>query len=78
MVVIEMNPRVSRLLGAGVQGHRLPIAKVAARLASATRLDELDERHHRGDARSFEPSIDYVVTKIPRFAFEKYPGRSPT
>ena len=75
MVVIEMNPRVSRSSALASKATGFPIAKVAARLAVGYTLDEIDNDITGGATpASFEPSIDYVVTKIPRFAFEKYPG----
>jgi carbamoyl-phosphate synthase large subunit len=78
MVVIEMNPRVSRSSALASKATGFPIAKVAARLAVGYTLDELMNDITGGATpASFEPSIDYVVTKIPRFAFEKYPGAEP-
>ena len=78
MVVIEMNPRVSRSSALASKATGFPIAKVAARLAVGYTLDELKNDITGGATpASFEPSIDYVVTKIPRFAFEKYPGSEP-
>jgi carbamoyl-phosphate synthase large subunit len=78
MVVIEMNPRVSRSSALASKATGFPIAKVAARLAVGYTLDELANDITKGAMpASFEPSIDYVVTKIPRFAFEKYPGAEP-
>ena len=75
LVVIEMNPRVSRSSALASKATGFPIAKVAARLAVGYTLDELDNDITGGAMpASFEPSIDYVVTKIPRFAFEKFPG----
>ncbi|MBX9450788.1 MAG: carbamoyl-phosphate synthase large subunit [Mesorhizobium sp.] len=75
LVVIEMNPRVSRSSALASKATGFPIAKVAARLAVGYTLDELDNDITGGATpASFEPSIDYVVTKIPRFAFEKFPG----
>jgi carbamoyl-phosphate synthase large subunit len=75
MVVIEMNPRVSRSSALASKATGFPIAKVAARLAVGYTLDELENDITGGATpASFEPSIDYVVTKIPRFAFEKFPG----
>src|SRR5580704_4541089 len=78
MVVIEMNPRVSRSSALASKATGFPIAKVAARLAVGYTLDELMNEITGATPASFEPSIDYVVTKIPRFAFEKYPGAEPT
>ncbi|MFT4954839.1 MAG: carbamoyl-phosphate synthase large subunit [Brevundimonas sp.] len=77
MVVIEMNPRVSRSSALASKATGFPIAKVAARLAVGYTLDELTNDITMVTPASFEPSIDYVVTKIPRFAFEKYPGAEP-
>ncbi|MFO0438598.1 MAG: carbamoyl-phosphate synthase large subunit, partial [Phenylobacterium sp.] len=77
MVVIEMNPRVSRSSALASKATGFPIAKVAARLAVGYTLDELMNDITGATPASFEPSIDYVVTKIPRFAFEKYPGSEP-
>ena len=77
MVVIEMNPRVSRSSALASKATGFPIAKVAARLAVGYTLDELMNDITGATPASFEPSIDYVVTKIPRFAFDKYPGSEP-
>ena len=77
MVVIEMNPRVSRSSALASKATGFPIAKVAAKLAVGYTLDELDNDITKVTPASFEPSIDYVVTKIPRFAFEKFPGSKP-
>jgi len=77
MVVIEMNPRVSRSSALASKATGFPIAKIAAKLAVGYTLDELDNDITRVTPASFEPSIDYVVTKIPRFAFEKFPGSEP-
>ncbi len=77
MVVIEMNPRVSRSSALASKATGFPIAKIAAKLAVGYTLDELDNDITRVTPASFEPSIDYVVTKIPRFAFEKFPGARP-
>ncbi len=75
LVVIEMNPRVSRSSALASKATGFPIAKVAARLAVGYTLDELDNDITGGATpASFEPTIDYVVTKVPRFAFEKFPG----
>ncbi len=75
MVVIEMNPRVSRSSALASKATGFPIAKVATKLAVGYTLDEIDNEITGGATpASFEPTIDYVVTKIPRFAFEKYPG----
>ncbi len=79
LVVIEMNPRVSRSSALASKATGFPIAKVAAKLAVGYTLDELDNDITKGATpASFEPSIDYVVTKIPRFAFEKFPGAPQT
>ncbi len=77
MVVIEMNPRVSRSSALASKATGFPIAKVAARLAVGYTLDELTNDITGATPAAFEPSIDYVVVKIPRFAFEKYPGAEP-
>ncbi len=78
LVVIEMNPRVSRSSALASKATGFPIAKVAAKLAVGYTLDELENDITGGATpASFEPSIDYVVTKIPRFAFEKFPGSEP-
>ena len=78
MVVIEMNPRVSRSSALASKATGFPIAKVAAKLAVGYTLDELKNDITGGATpASFEPSIDYVVTKIPRFAFEKFPAADP-
>ncbi|MFN7225364.1 MAG: carbamoyl-phosphate synthase large subunit, partial [Paracoccaceae bacterium] len=74
MVVIEMNPRVSRSSALASKATGFPIAKIAAKLAVGYTLDELDNDITKVTPAAFEPSIDYVVTKIPRFAFEKFPG----
>ncbi len=74
MVVIEMNPRVSRSSALASKATGFPIAKIAAKLAVGYTLDELDNDITGATPASFEPTIDYVVTKIPRFAFEKFPG----
>ncbi|MEL7542160.1 MAG: carbamoyl-phosphate synthase large subunit [Pseudomonadota bacterium] len=77
LIVIEMNPRVSRSSALASKATGFPIAKVAARLAVGYTLDELENDITGGATpASFEPTIDYVVTKIPRFAFEKFPGAS--
>ncbi len=79
LVVIEMNPRVSRSSALASKATGFPIAKVAAKLAVGYTLDELANDITDGATpASFEPTIDYVVTKIPRFAFEKFPGSDPT
>src|SRR5512132_23976 len=74
MVIVEMNPRVSRSSALASKATGFPIAKIAAKLAVGYRLDEIKNDITRMTPASFEPSIDYVVTKIPRFAFEKFPG----
>ncbi|HEX4504168.1 MAG TPA: carbamoyl-phosphate synthase large subunit [Alphaproteobacteria bacterium] len=74
MVVIEMNPRVSRSSALASKATGFPIAKVAAKLAVGYTLDELTNDITGNTPAAFEPTIDYVVTKIPRFAFEKFPG----
>jgi carbamoyl-phosphate synthase large subunit len=79
MIVIEMNPRVSRSSALASKATGFPIAKVAAKLAVGYTLDEISNDITGGATpASFEPTIDYVVTKIPRFAFEKFPGADPT
>jgi carbamoyl-phosphate synthase large subunit len=79
MIVIEMNPRVSRSSALASKATGFPIAKVAAKLAVGYTLDEIDNDITGGATpASFEPTIDYIVTKIPRFAFEKFPGAEPT
>ncbi|MEC9344899.1 MAG: carbamoyl-phosphate synthase large subunit [Pseudomonadota bacterium] len=77
LVVIEMNPRVSRSSALASKATGFPIAKVAAKLAVGYTLDELDNDITKVTPASFEPTIDYVVTKIPRFTFEKFPGAEP-
>ena len=79
MIVIEMNPRVSRSSALASKATGFPIAKVAAKLAVGYTLDEIENDITGGATpASFEPTIDYVVTKIPRFAFEKFPGAEAT
>src|ERR1700748_3466343 len=79
LVIIEMNPRVSRSSALASKATGFPIAKVAAKLAVGYTLDEIANDITGGATpASFEPTIDYVVTKIPRFAFEKFPGAEPT
>ncbi|MBP8256317.1 MAG: carbamoyl-phosphate synthase large subunit [Opitutaceae bacterium] len=78
MVVIEMNPRVSRSSALASKATGFPIAKIAAKLAVGYSLDELRNDITRLTPASFEPTIDYVVTKIPRFTFEKFPNADPT
>jgi len=77
MVIIEMNPRVSRSSALASKATGFPIAKIAAKLAIGYTLDELKNDITKVTPASFEPAIDYVVTKIPRFAFEKFPGAEP-
>ena len=77
MVIIEMNPRVSRSSALASKATGFPIAKIAAKLAVGYTLDELNNDITGITPASFEPSIDYIVTKIPRFAFEKFPGADP-
>ena len=77
MVVIEMNPRVSRSSALASKATGFPIAKIAAKLAVGYTLDELRNDITRLTPASFEPTIDYVVTKIPRFTFEKFPDADP-
>src|SRR6201996_1388118 len=78
LVVIEMNPRVSRSSALASKATGFPIAKVAAKLAVGYTLDEIENDITGGATpASFEPTIDYIVTKIPRFAFEKFPGADP-
>ena len=77
VVVIEMNPRVSRSSALASKATGFPIAKIAARLAVGYRLDEIMNDVTGETPASFEPTIDYVVTKVPRWAFEKLPGASP-
>ena len=74
VIVIEMNPRVSRSSALASKATGFPIAKVAAKLAVGYTLDELDNDITKVTPASFEPTIDYIVTKIPRFTFEKFPG----
>jgi carbamoyl-phosphate synthase large subunit len=76
IVVIEMNPRVSRSSALASKATGFPIAKIAARLAVGYALEEIDNDITRKTPASFEPTIDYVVVKWPRFAFEKFPGAS--
>jgi len=78
MIVIEMNPRVSRSSALASKATGFPIAKIAAKLAVGYTLDELRNDITRETPASFEPTIDYVVTKIPRFTFEKFPGADET
>ncbi len=78
LVVIEMNPRVSRSSALASKATGFPIAKIAAKLAVGYTLDEITNDITRVTKASFEPTIDYVVVKVPRFAFEKFPGADPT
>jgi carbamoyl-phosphate synthase large subunit len=78
MVVIEMNPRVSRSSALASKATGFPIAKIAARLAIGYSLDEIRNDITGETPASFEPTLDYVVVKVPRFAFEKFPGADPT
>ena len=78
MIVIEMNPRVSRSSALASKATGFPIAKIAAQLAVGYTLDELQNEITKATPCSFEPSIDYVVTKAPRFAFEKFSENKDT
>jgi carbamoyl-phosphate synthase large subunit len=78
MVIIEMNPRVSRSSALASKATGFPIAKIAAKLAVGYRLDEIPNDITRKTPACFEPTIDYVVAKIPKWAFEKFPGADPT
>ncbi|MFU0540134.1 carbamoyl-phosphate synthase large subunit [Gardnerella vaginalis] len=78
IIVIEMNPRVSRSSALASKATGFPIAKIATKLALGYTLDEIQNDITRSTPASFEPTIDYVVTKIPRFAFEKFPGADTT
>lgn len=78
MVIIEMNPRVSRSSALASKATGFPIAKIAAKLAVGYTLDEIPNDITRETPASFEPTIDYVVVKVPRFAFEKFPQADPT
>lgn len=78
MVVIEMNPRVSRSSALASKATGFPIAKIAAKLAIGYTLDEITNDITGATPAAFEPTLDYVVVKIPRFAFEKFPGADPT
>ena len=78
IIVIEMNPRVSRSSALASKATGFPIAKIAAKLAIGYRLDEIPNDITRVTPASFEPTLDYVVVKVPRFAFEKFPAADPT
>src|SRR5208282_3194901 len=78
MVIIEMNPRVSRSSALASKATGFPIAKIAAKLAVGYRLDEIRNDITRKTPACFEPTIDYVVVKIPKWAFEKFPGADIT
>jgi carbamoyl-phosphate synthase large subunit len=78
MVIVEMNPRVSRSSALASKATGFPIAKIAAKLAVGYTLDEIRNDITRETPASFEPTIDYIVTKVPRFAFEKFPGADAT
>jgi carbamoylphosphate synthase large subunit len=77
VIVIEMNPRVSRSSALASKATGFPIAKIAAKMAIGYTLDEVPNDITRETPASFEPTLDYVVVKVPRFAFEKFPGRRP-
>src|SRR5919206_229026 len=77
-VIIEMNPRVSRSSALASKATGFPIAKIAAKLAVGYTLDEITNDITRETPASFEPTLDYTVVKVPRFAFEKFPGADPT
>src|SRR6185369_10514710 len=78
LVVIEMNPRVSRSSALASKATGFPIAKIAAKVAIGYTLDEIPNDITLQTPASFEPTLDYVVVKVPRFAFEKFPGADPT
>ena len=78
VIVIEMNPRVSRSSALASKATGFPIAKIAAKLAIGYRLDEIPNDITRVTPASFEPTLDYIVVKVPRFAFEKFPAADPT
>ncbi|MFC4336182.1 carbamoyl-phosphate synthase large subunit [Salininema proteolyticum] len=78
IIVIEMNPRVSRSSALASKATGFPIAKIAAKLAIGYTLDEIPNDVTRATPAAFEPALDYVVVKVPRFAFEKFPGADPT
>ncbi len=77
IIVIEMNPRVCRSSALASKATGFPIAKIATKLALGYTLDEIRNDITQSTPASFEPTIDYVVTKVPRFAFEKFPGADP-
>jgi carbamoyl-phosphate synthase large subunit len=78
MLVIEMNPRVSRSSALASKATGFPIARIGAKLAVGYRLDEIENAITRKTMSCFEPVLDYVVVKVPRFAFEKFPMSDPT
>ena len=78
IIVIEMNPRVSRSSALASKATGFPIAKIAAKMAIGYTLDEMPNDITRETPASFEPTLDYVVVKVPRFAFEKFPAADPT
>jgi carbamoyl-phosphate synthase large subunit len=78
LIVIEMNPRVSRSSALASKATGFPIAKIAAKVAIGYTLDEISNDITKETPASFEPTLDYVVVKVPRFAFEKFPGADPT
>ncbi|NEA37625.1 carbamoyl phosphate synthase large subunit, partial [Streptomyces sp. SID13031] len=78
VIVIEMNPRVSRSSGLASKATGFPIAKIAAKLAVGYTLDEIPNDITGSPPASFEPTLDYVVVKVPRFAFEKFPAADDT
>src|SRR5207253_573323 len=78
LIVIEMNPRVSRSSALASKATGFPIAKIAAKLAVGYTLDEIPNDITRKTPASFEPTIDYCVVKIPKWAFEKFPASDPT
>src|SRR5260370_2333147 len=77
MVIVEMNPRVSRSSALASKATGFPIAKIAAKLAVGYRLDEIKNDITKVTPACFEPVLDYVVVKIPRWQFEKFPGAHP-
>ncbi len=77
MIVIEMNPRVSRSSALASKATGFPIAKIAAKVAVGYTLDEIPNDITQVTPASFEPSLDYVIVKVPRFAFEKFPAADP-